>query len=112
MAPQIYKEISSHPEWGFRIVKLFDLSTTPLQFEEILKNSYVEEVFFCVPRAMTKKGFVIDSYLQICEEMGRTARVFMNIWPRPGWQHGNTTGSWTGPRSFIHGRFGPRPDAL
>jgi len=32
-----------------------------------------------VPRAMTKKGFVIDSYLQICEEMGRTARVFMNI---------------------------------
>ena len=79
MAAQIYKEISSHPEWGFRIVKLFDLSTTPLQFEEILKNSYVEEVFFCVPRAMTKKGFVIDSYLQICEEMGRTARVFMNI---------------------------------
>jgi len=79
MAAQIFKEISSHPEWGFRIVKMFDLSTTPLQFEEILKNSYVEEVFFCVPRAMTKKGFVIDAYLQICEEMGRPARVFMNI---------------------------------
>jgi exopolysaccharide biosynthesis polyprenyl glycosylphosphotransferase len=79
MAAQIFKEISSHPEWGFRIVKLFDLGTTPLQFEEILKNSYVEEVFFCVPRSMTNKGFVIDSYLQICEEMGRPARVFMNI---------------------------------
>lgn len=79
MAAQIYKELSSHPEWGFRVVKLFDLSTTPQQFEEILKTSYVEEVFFCVPRAITKKGFAIDSYLQICEEMGRPARVFMNI---------------------------------
>jgi exopolysaccharide biosynthesis polyprenyl glycosylphosphotransferase len=79
MAAQIFKEITSHPEWGFRIVKMFDLSTTLVQFEEILKNSYVEEVFFCVPRSMAKKGFVIDSYLQICEEMGRPARVFMNI---------------------------------
>jgi exopolysaccharide biosynthesis polyprenyl glycosylphosphotransferase len=55
------------------------LSTTPSQFEEILKNSYVEEIFFCIPRSLTNKGFFIDAYLQICEEMGRPARVFMNI---------------------------------
>jgi exopolysaccharide biosynthesis polyprenyl glycosylphosphotransferase len=79
IASQIYKELSSHPEWGFRIVRMFDLNTTPSQFEEILKNSYVEEVFFCIPRTLTNKGFLIDTYLRICEEMGRPARVFMNI---------------------------------
>ena len=79
LASQINKELSSHPEWGFRIIRMFDLNTTPAQFEQILKNSYVEEVFFCIPRTMTNKGFLIDTYLQICEEMGRPARVFMNI---------------------------------
>jgi exopolysaccharide biosynthesis polyprenyl glycosylphosphotransferase len=79
IAAQIYKELASHPEWGFRIVKMFDLSMTPVQFEAILGNCYVEEVFFCIPRALTNKGFKIDSYLKICEEMGRPARVFMNI---------------------------------
>jgi exopolysaccharide biosynthesis polyprenyl glycosylphosphotransferase len=39
----------------------------------------VEEVFFCVPRQVTKNGFIIDPYLQICEEMGRPARVFLNL---------------------------------
>ena len=79
LSAQIYKELTSHPEWGFRIVKMFDLSTTPAQFEAILGSCYVEEVFFCVPRSLTHKGFKIDSYLKICEEMGRPARVFMNI---------------------------------
>lgn len=79
MASQINQEIMMHPEWGFRVIKLFDLSIAPAQFEEILKTSYIEEVFFCIPRAVTIKGFVIDSYLQICEEMGRAARVFLNI---------------------------------
>jgi len=79
MASQINKELAIHPEWGFRILRIFDLNTTPAQFEEILKNSYIEEVFFCIPRTMTNKGFLIDTYLQICEEMGRPARVFMNI---------------------------------
>ncbi len=79
ISAQIYKEMSSHPEWGYRIVKMFDLNTTPSQFEAILGSCYVEEVFFCVPRTLTIKGFKIDSYLKICEEMGRPARVFMNI---------------------------------
>ena len=79
LASQINKELAVHPEWGFRIVKMFDLNTTPSQFEDILKNSYIEEVFFCIPRTLTNKGFMIDTYLQICEEMGRPARVFMNI---------------------------------
>ena len=79
ISAQIYKELSSRPEWGFRIVKMFDLNTTPTQFEAILGSCYVEEVFFCVPRTLTNKGFKIDSYLKICEEMGRPARVFMNI---------------------------------
>jgi exopolysaccharide biosynthesis polyprenyl glycosylphosphotransferase len=79
IAAQIFKELTSHPEWGFRIVKMFDLTTPPAQFEEILRNCYTEEVFFCVPRSLTNKGFLIDSYLRICEEMGRPTRVFMNI---------------------------------
>jgi exopolysaccharide biosynthesis polyprenyl glycosylphosphotransferase len=79
IASQIFKELNTHPEWGFRIVKMFDLTTSPAQFEDILRNCYVEEVFFCVPRSLTNKGFLIDSYLKICEEMGRPARVFMNI---------------------------------
>jgi exopolysaccharide biosynthesis polyprenyl glycosylphosphotransferase len=79
MAAQIYKELSSRPDWGYRIIRVFDINTTPLQFESILKNSYVEEIFFCIPRSLTNKGFMIDPYLQICEEMGRPARVFLNI---------------------------------
>ncbi len=79
MASQIYQEICCHPEWGLRIVGRLDLTITPIEFEEVLKNSYLEEVFFCIPRKLTKCGFSIDSFLQICEEMGRPARVFMNI---------------------------------
>jgi exopolysaccharide biosynthesis polyprenyl glycosylphosphotransferase len=78
-AAQMHQEMLAHPEWGFRIVKILDLKTTPAQFEETLKKNYVEEVFFCVPRQVTKNGFIIDPYLQICEEMGRPARVFINL---------------------------------
>jgi len=79
IAAQIYMEIVSHPEWGLRVVRKLDLSITSLGLEEVLKNSYVEEVFFCVPRKMTRNGFSIDYLLQICEEMGRPARVFLNL---------------------------------
>jgi hypothetical protein len=79
MASQIHQEISSHPEWGLRMIRKLDLGIQPSEFEEVLKNSYVEEVFFCIPRKMTKEGFSIDSYLQICEEMGRPARCVLNI---------------------------------
>lgn len=78
-ASQIYQEICSHPEWGIRVIKRLDLEITPAEFEEILKNYYVEEVFFCIPRRVTHDGFKVDSYLQICEEMGRPARVFLNL---------------------------------
>ncbi|HMD69397.1 MAG TPA: sugar transferase [Chitinivibrionales bacterium] len=78
-AVQMYQEILAHPEWGFRVVKILDLKTMPAQFEEILKKNHVEEVFFCIPRQITKGGFVIDPYLQVCEDMGRPARVFINL---------------------------------
>jgi exopolysaccharide biosynthesis polyprenyl glycosylphosphotransferase len=78
-ASQIYQEIICHPEWGFRVIRKLDMSLTSSEFEEILKNCYVEEVFFCLPRKSTNAGFSIDSYLQICEDMGRSARVFLNI---------------------------------
>ena len=76
---QIYQEIISHPEWGFRVICKLDISITPSEFEEVLKTRYLEEVFFCLPRKTTTSGFSIDSYLQICEDMGRPARVFLNI---------------------------------
>jgi exopolysaccharide biosynthesis polyprenyl glycosylphosphotransferase len=79
IASQVYQEICCHPEWGLRIIGRYDLTITPIDFEEVLKTSYIEEVFFCIPRKLTKDGFAVDSYLQICEEIGRPARVFMNI---------------------------------
>jgi exopolysaccharide biosynthesis polyprenyl glycosylphosphotransferase len=79
VAAQICKELLSHPEWGFRIVRKLDLTASVSRFEEVLKKSYIEEVYFCIPRHLTKNGFIIDPYLQICEEMGRPARVFLNI---------------------------------
>ena len=76
---QIQKEINTHPEWGLRIINKLDISIPRMEFEKVLKNCYVEEVFFCVPRSVTKEGFHVDPYLQICEEMGRPARVFDNL---------------------------------
>jgi exopolysaccharide biosynthesis polyprenyl glycosylphosphotransferase len=78
-AAHITKEIQMHPEWGLRITRTIDLGVAPHEFEKILMSSYVEEVFFCIPRSLSINGFSIDAYLQICEEMGRPARVFMNI---------------------------------
>lgn len=76
---QIYQEIICHPEWGLRINQKLDMSITPAEFEEVLRNSYTEEVCFCIPRKVTIGNFSIDPYLRICEEMGRPARVFLNI---------------------------------
>ena len=79
MAAQIYMELLSHLEWGFRVTKKLDIKTPPAEFEDVLKKSHVEEVYFCIPRNISKGGFIIDPYLQICEEMGRPARVFLNM---------------------------------
>lgn len=79
MASQITYAIDMHPEWGLRVIRKLDLSISPVDFEELLKSCYVEEIFFCIPRRLPKEKFSIDSYLQICEEMGRPARVFINL---------------------------------
>ena len=79
MASQIVYAIDKHPEWGLRVIRKLDISLPPRDFEEILKNSYVEEIFFCIPRTIASNDFSIDNYLQVCEEMGRPARVFINI---------------------------------
>ncbi|MBD3319660.1 MAG: exopolysaccharide biosynthesis polyprenyl glycosylphosphotransferase [Chitinivibrionales bacterium] len=78
-AAELMHKIRTHPEWGLRIAQTVDIALSPSEFENIIKNSYVEEVFFCIPRNFTKGGFKIDSFLKICEEMGRPARVFLNI---------------------------------
>ena len=79
MTAQIVHAIEDHPEWGLRVIRKLDLSLTPADFEGVLKNCYVEEIFFCIPRSLSKADFTIDNYLQVCEEMGRSARVFINI---------------------------------
>jgi len=79
MTSTLNKEILCHPEWGFRVIKTLDITSSISRFEETLKKNYVEEIFFCVPRHVTKNGFIIDPYLQVCEDMGRPARVFLNI---------------------------------
>ncbi len=78
-AAQIAKQIRSHPEWGLRITQILDMDISPGKFEKVLKTTYVEEVFFCIPRKTQNESFKVDKYLQICEEMGRPARVFLNI---------------------------------
>jgi len=78
-AAALAKQIRMHPEWGLRIIKTIDLDKSPEVFEDILKRCYVEEVFFIVPRSLSSRGFVMDPYLQICEEIGRPARVFLNL---------------------------------
>jgi exopolysaccharide biosynthesis polyprenyl glycosylphosphotransferase len=79
MASQIIYAIDKHPEWGLRVIRKLDISLPPADFEEVLKNCYVEEIFFCIPRAVTNNDFSVDNYLQVCEEMGRPARVFINL---------------------------------
>ncbi|MBD3344303.1 MAG: exopolysaccharide biosynthesis polyprenyl glycosylphosphotransferase [Chitinivibrionales bacterium] len=78
-AAEIIHKTRSHSEWGLRVAQTVDLGISPSEFENMLKSSYVEEVFFCIPRNFTKGGFRIDPFLHICEEMGRPARVFLNI---------------------------------
>ncbi|MFP4417256.1 MAG: sugar transferase [Fibrobacterota bacterium] len=78
-AAQIAKQIRNHPEWGLRINQILDLGMSTQAFERVLRSSYVEEVFFCIPRNAQHEKFKVDNYLQICEEMGRPARVFLNI---------------------------------
>jgi exopolysaccharide biosynthesis polyprenyl glycosylphosphotransferase len=79
MASQIAHAIDIHPEWGLRVIRKLDISIPVTDFEEVLKNCYVEEIFFCIPRRVSRSDFSIDNYLQVCEEMGRSARVFINI---------------------------------
>jgi exopolysaccharide biosynthesis polyprenyl glycosylphosphotransferase len=78
-ASQLAKEVRDHPEWGLRIIRKLDIGISPRAFEEVLKNCYVEEVFFAIPRSISREGFRVDAYLQTCEEMGRPARVFLNL---------------------------------
>jgi lipopolysaccharide/colanic/teichoic acid biosynthesis glycosyltransferase len=87
---QLVKQIANHPQWGLRVRELLDPDTTPQQFERTLLSSHVEEVFFCMPRSSTTGGYDIDPYLQVCEEVGRPARVFLNLHeavPEARWQY-------------------------
>jgi exopolysaccharide biosynthesis polyprenyl glycosylphosphotransferase len=79
MASQLVHAFDTHPEWGLRVIRKLDISLSPADFEEVLKNCYVEEIFFCIPRHVTRNDFSVDHYLQVCEEVGRPARVFINI---------------------------------
>ncbi|MDR0306097.1 MAG: sugar transferase [Chitinispirillales bacterium] len=78
-AAQICQEIDSHPEWGLRIICKMDVSVSVKEFENVIKNSYVEEIFFCFPRKVPSINFSVDPYVKACEEMGRPARVFLNM---------------------------------
>jgi len=73
-------DLEQHPEWGFRIHDTIDAAMPSKQFaRELSGRPGVEEVFFCIPRSLAKSGYRIDPYLRACEEMGRPARVFINL---------------------------------
>ncbi len=78
-AADLVRRIRSHPEWGMRVRARLDVNTPVDEFERMLMNSHVEEVLFDVPRSMSVAGLDLDPYLRICEEMGRPARVFLNL---------------------------------
>ncbi len=87
---QLVKQVETNRHWGLRIRQQLDLDTTPEVFERLLLNSHVEQVFLCVPRSATDSGFDLAPYLQVCEEAGRPARVFLNlhsIAPETRWQY-------------------------
>ncbi|MDG5814238.1 sugar transferase [Chitinispirillales bacterium ANBcel5] len=78
-AAQIYHDITTHPEWGMKVVERLYVTTPPRHFESILKNKYIEEILFCIPKDFHKDGFSLEPYLNICDEMGRPARIFLNL---------------------------------
>lgn len=76
---QLAKELDVQPQWGLRVRGKLDAGVGPDELEQTLRNTHVEEVLFCVPRGMTNAGYDLDPYLHVCEQMGRPARVFMNL---------------------------------
>ncbi len=76
---QLAKELQVHPQWGLRMQGKLDAGAGLEEFEQCLRNTHVEEVLLSVPRSMTNAGYDLDPYLQVCEQMGRPARVFMNL---------------------------------
>jgi exopolysaccharide biosynthesis polyprenyl glycosylphosphotransferase len=75
----VAKQLQTHPQWGLRVQRRVDISTPVAEFETLLAESHTEEVIFCVPRRRSATRFTIDPYLRVCEDMGRNARVFLNI---------------------------------
>jgi len=78
-AARICHEIESNPEWGLRIIRKMDAATPIEEFEKTIVSTYIEEVLFCLPRKIPGRAFSIDPYIKICEEVGRSARVFINL---------------------------------
>jgi exopolysaccharide biosynthesis polyprenyl glycosylphosphotransferase len=78
-AARLCHEIESNPEWGLRIIYKMDITTPLEEFQSVVLNSYVEEIFFCIPRQMAGQSFAVDPYLKACEDIGRSARVFINL---------------------------------
>ncbi|MBD3242971.1 MAG: hypothetical protein GF331_20430 [Chitinivibrionales bacterium] len=76
---QLAKDLEMHPQWGLRIRAKLDAGVSLEEFERVLRSAHVEEVLFCVPRSLTNAGYDLDPYLQLCEQMGRPTRVFMNL---------------------------------
>ena len=75
----VAKQLQNHPQWGLRLDRRVDISTPVEEFERILAASHIEEVVFCLPRGSAGGAVTVDPYLRVCEDMGRTARVFLNI---------------------------------
>jgi exopolysaccharide biosynthesis polyprenyl glycosylphosphotransferase len=89
-------DLEGHPEWGFRIVDTLDAAVPCARFAEVLSSSLsIEQVFFCIPRSLARSGYHLDPYLRVCEEMGRPARVFINLTEAATngrWQYQNYVG--------------------
>jgi exopolysaccharide biosynthesis polyprenyl glycosylphosphotransferase len=72
-------DLTALPQWGYRLLKHLDSSTPPEEFERVVRETDAHEVFFCASRAASRRVAPVDPYLRICEKLGKTARVFLNI---------------------------------
>jgi len=80
LGAEVAADIAAHPQWGFRARWQVGLETTVEQFGQLLRQSPADEVFFCVSSARGGgAAFNVDPYLRVCEDMGRPARVFLDM---------------------------------
>jgi len=69
-----------HDYCGVKVFATFEVNQiTPEKFSRLITGSVIDEIFFALDRKSGKAGFVIDDYLAIAEQAGKTSKIILNI---------------------------------